>query len=168
MKKLILPITTLLFLTIPAESFTQEKWNVSAGISIPEGYNLGIRYKYKIDKRLDFFYGNSVPFDADNNWNYFSINHAIYFGKLNAKQNQKLWSINTGFLLGLTNERNSQNVNGFVNLYFAREIPNSKRMFIEPKLGASYLLFYRVNKGIINGYVIRIIPNFGLNLGIKL
>ena len=168
MKKLVFPIIAFLFLTIPTESFTQEKWIVSAGISIPEGYSLGIRYKYKINKRLDFFYGNSVPFAAGNNWNSFSINHAFYIGKLNAKQNQKLWSINTGFLLGLTNERNSQNVNGFVNLYFAREIPISKRMFIEPKLGVSYLLFYRVNKGIINGYVIRIIPNIGLNLGIKL
>lgn len=158
----------LVLISTSLSTVAQEKLNYSLGFSFPEGYNLGIRYKYKVDKRIDFFYGFSQPFDTRTNWNSFSLNHAFYFGKLKQITNHKLWTINTGFTYATTNLPDYKDDNGFINLYFAREISITKNVFIEPKLGCSYLLFYNIYEGMINGYVIRFIPNFGLNLGLKI
>lgn len=147
---------------------SQEKFDVLIGISIPEGYKLGFKYNYQANRSLDFYYGQSVPFEQDGKWNSFSINHSFYFGKINSKTNEKLWSVNTGFLYGISNDSNAKIHNGLLNLYFAREIVLRPKVYIEPKLGGSYLLFYDVARGFINGYIIRLIPNFGLSLGFKI
>jgi len=160
-------IVLLLFL-LPFKSNSQEKFDVSIGLAIPEGYNLGFKYNYETNRRLDFYYGQSVPFERNTKWSSFSINHAFYFGKINPKVNEKLWSVNTGFLYGISNDNDARIQNGFLNLYFAREILIFPKIYIEPKLGSSYLLFYDVSRGFINGYVIRFIPNFGLSLGLKI
>lgn len=169
MKNWLTPFCFILILSLfPLNGNSQAKFDVSVGLAIPEGYNLGVKYKYKTNRSVNFYYGQSVPFEKDGKWNSFSINHAIYFGKINSKTNEKLWSVNTGFLYGISNDSDAKIHNGFLNLYFAREIVLSPGFYIEPKLGASYLLFYDVTRGFINGYIIRIIPNFGLSLGFKI
>lgn len=169
MKNLLVPIFIVLgFLLLPIKSYSQEKFDISIGLAIPEGYNIGFKFNYKINRRLDFYYGQSVPFERNTKWRSFSINHAFCFGKINPKANEKLWSVNTGFLYGISNDNDAKIRNGFLNLYFAREIIIFPKIYIEPKLGSSYLLFYDVSRGFINGYVIRFIPNFGLSLGLKI
>ena len=169
MKNRLTPFCFILaFFLFPFQSIAQEKVDVLAGLAIPEGYKIGFKYEYKANRSLDFYYGQSVPFERDEKWRTFSINHAFYFGKINSKTNQKLWSVNTGFLYGISNDSDAKIHNGLLNLYFAREIALSPGFYIEPKLGASYLLFYDVTRGFINGYVIRLIPNFGLSLGFKI
>ena len=169
MKNRLTPFCFILaFFLFPFQSIAQEKVDVLAGLAIPEGYKIGFKYEYKANRSLDFYYGQSVPFERDEKWRTFSINHAFYFGKINSKTNQKLWSVNTGFLYGISNDSDAKIHNGLLNLYFAREIVLSPGFYIEPKLGASYLLFYDVTRGFINGYVIRLIPNFGLSLGFKI
>lgn len=79
-----------------------------------------------------------------------------------------MWSVNTGFLYGISSDSDAKIHNGLLNLYFARELVIHPKIYIEPKLGGSYLLFYDVTRGLINGYVIRLIPNFGLSLGFKI
>lgn len=169
MRQLLIPaLLVLLFPGFSFSSFAQKKLNLSAGFSFPEGYNLGSRFEYKTNKRIDFFYGFSQPFEKETNWNSFSLNHASYFGKVRQKTRHKPWTINTGFTYAKTNLPDYRADNGFINLYFAREISITKNVFIEPKLGCSYLLFYNIYEGMINGYVIRFIPNFGLNLGFRI
>jgi hypothetical protein len=157
----------VLFL-FPYRGNSQEKFDVSVGLAIPEGYNLGVKYNYQTNRSLDFYYGQSIPFERDEKWRTFSINHAFYFGKINSKTNEKLWSVNTGFLYGISNDSDAKIHNGLLNLFFARELVIRPNIYIEPKLGGSYLLFYDVTRGFINGYIIRLIPNFGLSLGFKI
>lgn len=169
MKNLLVPVFIILALfLLPIKSYSQEKFDISIGLAIPEGYNIGFKLNYKIYRRFDFYYGQSVPFERNTKWRSFSINHAFCFGKINPKANEKLWSVNTGFLFGISNDKDAKIRNGFLNLYFAREIIIFPKIYIEPKLGSSYLLFYDVSRGFINGYVIRFIPNFGLSLGLKI
>lgn len=158
----------LLIFLLPIKSYSQEKYDVSIGATIPEGYNIGFKYNYKTDRRLDFYFGHKIPFEYYSKWNTFTVNHAFYFGKIKSKANGKLWTVNTGFLYGIYSDNQIGTHNGYVNLYFAREIIISPKIYLEPKLGGSYMLFYNVSRGTLNGYIIRIAPNFGLNLGFKI
>lgn len=91
MKNRLTPFSCVLVLFIfSLHGNSQEKFDVTIGLAIPGGYKLGFKYNYQTNRSLDFYYGQSVPFEHDGKWNSFSINHAFYFGKINSTTNEKL------------------------------------------------------------------------------
>lgn len=166
-------ITAILLLLTGFAKAQGEKINVDLviGASTPELYHLGVRLHYIPNARLDLNFGSD--FNNDDNGRLYSatINHAIYFGKVNPRTDTKLWSFNTGFSFLVEETILQKSTAGYVNIFFAREFRITKKLYIQPELGASYFLFEQfVNQDNIatNGYRIRLIPKFGLNLIIKI
>lgn len=178
--KIYLQILILSLLLLLSEfTYAQEKKldiDLVIGASMPELYHCGIRFHYIPNARLDFNFGS----DFNNNYNgtldALTINHAYYFGKVNSTGyrktfNKKLWSINLGvsFLVEQTNFEKS--TASYLNLFFAREIPITKKLFFQPEFGASYFLFeHKVIEGdiVTVGHRTLISPKFGINLFLKI
>lgn len=164
----ILFVALLLLLT--GHTFAQEKTDnidLAIGASIPELYRAGIRYHYIRNARLDFNFGSD--FNEDENGILYSVtlNHAYYFGKPSPKANRKLWSVNSGISFLMERTPKEKSTAAYINLYLAREFPITKKIFIQPEIGASYFLFEQiVEEGDIltDGDRTKIIPKFGLNL----
>lgn len=173
MKKLFQFILIGLLLLLAGLAQAQEKTeniDLVVGVSVPELYHGGIRYHYNRNARLDFNFGNNFE-NQDNDRLYaYTLNHAYYFGKINEKTSQKSWSVNTGFSLLTEKDEFDKLTHGIFNLYLAKEFSISKKLFIQPELGASYLLFeHSSDPGYFSsGYQIRLIPKFGLNLFLKI
>ena len=141
------------------------------GASVPELYHLGIRLHYMPNGRIDLNFGSD--FNNDENGILYSatINHAIYFGKVNPRTDTKLWSFNSGLSFLVEQTILLKSTASYLNLFFARELRITKKLYIQPELGASYFLFEEfVDKDNITtkGYRTRIIPKLGLNLIVKL
>lgn len=173
MKKFALFILTgllLLLAVLVQAQETTKNIDLVAGVSVPELYHGGIRYHYNPNARLDFNFGTNFE-NRDNDRLYsYTLNHAYYFGKINEKTSQKSWSVNTGFSLLTEKDKYDKLTHAIFNLYLAKEFPITKKLFIQPELGASYLLFEHSSDPdyFSSGYQIRLIPKFGLNLILKI
>lgn len=168
----ILLLAVLLLLT--GHTFAQEKTDnidLAIGASIPELYRAGIRFHYIRNARLDFNFGSD--FNDDENGILYSVtlNHAYYLGKPSPKANRKLWSVNSGISFLMERTPQEKSTAAYINLYLSREFPITKKLFIQPEIGASYFLFEQiVEQGDIlsDGDRTKIIPKFGLNLILNL
>jgi hypothetical protein len=166
-------ITAILLLLTGFAKAQGEKINIDLviGTSIPELYHLGVRIHYIPNARLDFNFGSDFINDDNGRLYEATINHAIYFGKVNPRTDTKLWSINSGFSFLVEETVLLKSTAGYLNLFFARELRITKKLYIQPEAGASYFLFEQlVNQDNIatKGYRTRIVPKFGLNLIIKI
>jgi hypothetical protein len=141
------------------------------GASIPELYHFGVGVHYMTNGRLDFIFGSDFK-NNDNGTLYAgTINHAYYLGKVNPKVDKKLLSINTGFSFLIEQTEEVKSTSAYVNLFFAREFPVTKRIFIQPELGASYFLFENMvdkDNVVSKRNRTRIIPKLGLNLIVRI
>jgi len=170
-----IPILILAFILFLANSsYAQQKkldTDLVIGASIPELYHIGIRFHYIPNARIDFNFGSDFKHDANGILYAVTFNHAYYVGKVDSKVNQKLWSINSGFSFLVEANDLQKSTVGYLNLFLAREFPISKKIFIQPELGASYFLFEDIintEDVITNGYRVKLIPKFGLNLIVKI
>jgi hypothetical protein len=167
----ILILSLLLLLT--GFSYSQEnKLNIDlvAGASIPELYHAGVGFHYIPNASLSFNFGSDFKKNTNDRLYELTISYAYYFGKASPHVYQKLWSINSGFSFLIVNGIIEKSTVGYLNLFFARELPITKKIFIQPELGASYFIFEQfVNQENIvrTGYRTRVIPKFGLNLIVK-
>ena len=162
-----------ILLLLTGITYAQEKieTNLVIGACMPEQYHLGIRSHYIPNARLDFDLGSDFNDDADGRLYVATVNHAYYLGKVNSKIKRKVWTINTGFSFLLEETVELKSTAGYVNLFLAREIPITKRIFIQPEFGLSYFLFEELvdqNNYAVRGHRTRIIPKLGLNLIIKI
>lgn len=165
-----------LLLLLTGQAYAQEKNNANVdlaiGVSMPELYHFGLRYHYIRNARLDFDFGSD--FNDDDNGILYSvtINHALYLGKPSPRANRKLWSVNTGFSFSMERTTLEKSTTGCINLFLAREFPITKKIFIQPEIGASYFLLDQIVK---EGNILSdgdkigdIIPKLGLNLILNL
>jgi hypothetical protein len=167
---LILPL--LLLLTGFAHA-QEEKLDIDLviGASMPEQYHCGIGFHYIPNARIDFNFGSDFKNDDNGRLYEVTINHAYYFGKVNPEVNKKSWSINSGFSLLIEKVPQEKSTAAYVNLFFAQELPITKKIFIQPEFGASYFLFEQIvnqDNIVISGYRTRIIPKLGLSLIMKI
>ncbi len=150
---------------------TKVELDLVAGASTPELYHFGIRSHYLPNARLDFNFGSDLNNDDQGREYAITINHAYYPGKVNPKFKRKLWSFNTGFSFLVKKNIEYKTTASYLNLFFAREFPVTKRIFIEPELGISYFLFEHVvntDNEVLSGDRTPIIPKFGINLILKI
>lgn len=138
------------------------------GASIPELYRGGIRYHYIRNARLDFNFGSDFKNDDNGVLYSVTLNHAYYLGKPSPKANRKLWSVNSGISFLMERTPLKKSTSGCLNLFFAREFPITKKLFIQPEIGASYFLFEQI---VEEGDILSdgdktgsIIPKLGINL----
>ena len=141
------------------------------GASVPELYHAGIRLHYIPKARFDFNFGSDFNKDDNGRLYALTINHAYYFKKNNWRFNKALWSINSGISFLVEKGVHEKSTASYLNLYFAREIPIAKKIFIQPELGASYFLFEQIA---FDDYTVkslsrtRIVPKFGIILIMKI
>jgi len=165
-------LIALLFLTRFAFS-QQEKVNVDLviGGSNPVLYHGGIGILYIPNASFDFDFGSDFNNDDNGRLYALTINHAYYFGHVHSKVHKKLLSINSGFSFLVEQTKHLKSTTGYLNLFFARKFPITKRIFIQPELGAAYFLFEHIvdqDNYVINGYRTRIIPKLGLSLIVRI
>jgi len=181
MKSNIRILILAIFLLLTGNTYAQQKkvyaqqqkieTDLVIGTSMPEQYHMGIRIHYIPNARLDFIFGSDLNDDYNGTLYAATVNHAFYFGKVNSKINRELWSVNTGVSFLLEQTVQLKSTSGYLNLFFARELPITKRIFIQPEFGASYFLFEEIvnqDNFAIKGHRIRITPKYGLNLIVKL
>lgn len=172
-KKLqILILAFLLLLTGFAYS-QEENFDIDLviGTSISELYYSGIRFHYIPNGRIDFNFGSDFNKDDDGVLFAVNLNHAYYFEKGNSKINNKLWAFNSGFSFLVEKGQHEKSTAAYLNLFFTREFPVTKKIFIQPELGISYFIFEHVVNEydyVYSGHRIRIIPKFGINLFLKI
>lgn len=158
-----------LFLLIGQTYAQKRNSNVdfAIGASIPELYRAGIRYHYIRNARLDFNFGSDFKNDANGVLYGVTLNHAYYLGKPSPKANRKLLSVNSGLSFLMERTSFEKSTSAYINLFLAREFPITKKIFIQPEIGASYFLFEQiVEQGDIlsDGVRTKIIPKLGINL----
>ncbi len=95
-----------------------------------------------------------------------TLGHGWYFGKESKKIGQKMWSINTSYTLSFRNNTHREGYNSFASLFFARDFALTKRLLIQPELGASILVFDRtyIKDDLDGGYNIPVVPEIAVNL----
>jgi hypothetical protein len=141
------------------------------GASVPELYHFGARIHYLPNARLDFNLGSDFKNDENGRIYSATLNHAIYFGKVNPRTDTKLWSFNSGFTFLVEKSIHEKSTAAYLNLFFAREFRISKKIYIQPELGASYFLFEHIvneDNMVLTGSRTVLIPKFGLNLIMKI
>jgi hypothetical protein len=158
----------LILLIISCSSIAQNKFFIETGAGIPEDYNLGLGYRYSSFGGIEVKYGSDLQFSDGQIFHLLTLNHAIYFGKLNNNAGRKLWSFNTGLTTEFFNNEHEEGYEMFLSGWFAREIAITKRILIEPGLGVFQSVYSNMkNKdGIIEGSVILlpVYPKFGISL----
>ena len=168
LKLFYLIITTLMFL--PFCLVSQENFKLETGFTLPEGYIIGVKYQYFSDLRIDFRYGTDFQFFDDDIYHSFVLNHAFYFGNTNNKIKHKLWTFNSGITFLYFNNNRKEGVVLRMSIYFAREFPITKRLFIQSELGVSYRVYdnrkIKDYEHIVNYYSLA--PKLGLNLILKI
>jgi hypothetical protein len=155
-----------LFWLIPIISKSQENIDLTLGAAIPEGFHLGSRFHYSTNSRIDLRIGSDLLFADQKQYIFFGLNHAVYFGKINEKADRKLWTFNTGLTFLFSNSSHREASAQLLKVYFAREIPVTKNILIEPELGINYLLHEnsRIKDGLYEGYLLRFLPVAGVNI----
>ncbi len=164
-------INTLLFICclfwlLPLISNSQERFNFSTGVAIPEGFSVGTRFHYSLKARIDLQIGNDLQFTDGKQYIFTGLNHAIYFGKVNEKAGRNLWTANTGITFLYSNSSHREASAQLLKVFLAREIPVTKHIFIEPQLGVNYLLHEnsKIKDGMYEGYLLRLLPVAGVNV----
>ncbi len=164
-------INTLLFIcclfwSMPLVSKSQERFSFSTGVTIPEGFSVGIGYHYSPKARVDLQFGNDLQFADSKQYFFTGFNHALYFGKINKKAGRNLWTANTGVTFLYSNSSHREASAQLLKVFFAREIPLTKNIFIEPQLGINYLLHEnsKIKDGMYEGYLLRFLPVAGVNI----
>jgi len=163
---------TILAVLLSLAGFTQaQQYNTDidfvVGVTVPSIYHAGIGLHYIPNARLDLSFGSDFNDDVNGRLYALTVNHAIYFGKVDAKTKKKLLSVNTGITFMIEENPHLKSTAAYFNLFFARKFPISKKLFIQPEIGASNFLFeHLVDKDdvVTQGNRTRIIPKIGINL----
>jgi hypothetical protein len=144
----------------------KNKIDLVAGASIPELYHIGVRFHYIPNARIDLNLGSDFYTGENGRLDVVTLNHGYYFGKVNAKANQKTWSVNTGFSFLMEKNTDGGPMSMYFNLFFAKEFPITGKLFIQPELGACYFLFTHSSDPdyVSLDYHMQLVPKFGLNL----
>jgi hypothetical protein len=144
----------------------KNKFDLVAGASIPELYHVGVRFHYIPNARIDLNLGSDFNTGENGRLDAVTLNHGYYFGKTSKKVNQKTWSANTGFTLLMEKNTDGEPIGMYFNLFFAKEFPITSKIFIQPELGACYLLFVHSSDPdyfSLDNHM-RLVAKFGLNL----
>lgn len=167
MKRLVILFIITIFVIHTFVSHAQDnpsRLDISAGLSIPEAFNLGGRWQYNNNGRLHFKLGSNFNFNDI----YYSatVNHCWCFGKLNTLTNKRMWGFNTGYTLSFVNSSHREGYSSFLNFYFSREFKLAGKFFIEPELGVSIPAFNNtfIKDDHYEGYNLPVILKFGINM----
>ena len=167
-------IIPALLLLLTGSAFAKEdkiEVDLLIGASLPVLYHCGIGFHYVPNARLDINLGSD--FNNDNNGRLYELtfNHAAYFGNIDPKVHSKLWSVNSGFSFLVEQSTIEKSTAAYLNIFFAHELPVTKKLFVQPEFGASYFLFEHVvdeAENISSRTRTRIIPKLGINLILKI
>lgn len=144
------------------------KFDLSAGISNPETFNIGGRFHYNNTGRFDIKLGTNFNFDDI----YYSatLNHCWYFGAPGKKTNHKMWGFNSAYTLSFVNNEHREGYASFLSFFFSREFRIVYKLFIEPELGITIPVFNNtyIKDEHYEGYNIPLFPKFGINVVYKL
>lgn len=164
MKKLNLMLTLLIF------SFSlvaQSNFFIQTGAGIPEGYNLGLGYRYSSYGGVDLTYGSDLKFSDGDVFYLLTLNHAFYLGKIREKVNRKLWSFNVGLTTNILNNNHEEGYELYLSGWFGREVVISQDILIKPGLGIFNSVYskIKIKDGRYEGAkLLPVYPKFGITL----
>lgn len=165
MKKLNLLLTLLI---ISFCSFAQKKLYLETGVGIPEGYHVGIGYRYTSITNISLKYGSNLKFYDDERFHLITLNNAFYFGKIHEQANRKLWSINMGLTTEYINNSHEEGNEFYSSGWVTREIVLTNRIMISPEIGVFRSIYSnkKIKDGIHVGSVILlpVNPKIGMSL----